>query len=118
MGLNFSSFFCLRNGSQPPSPPPYPGLGDLPENCVADVLGHLSPVEICRLARLNRAFRGASWADFVWDSKLPSNYSVLVQRLFGDFVRIMSKREIYTKLCQQNPLDDGNKVNLISKLGL
>ncbi|KAG7015612.1 F-box protein PP2-A12, partial [Cucurbita argyrosperma subsp. argyrosperma] len=109
MGLNFSSFFCLRNGSHPPSPPPYPGLGDLPENCVADVLGHLSPVEICRLARLNRAFRGASWADFVWDSKLPSNYRVLVQRLFGDFVRITSKREIYTKLCQQNPLDDGNK---------
>ncbi|GFZ07047.1 phloem protein 2-A12 [Actinidia rufa] len=35
------------------------GLGDLPEGCVASVLVHLDPPEICRLARLNRAFRDA-----------------------------------------------------------
>lgn len=110
MGLNFSVFFRLHNGSQPPPPPPFPGLGDLPESCAADVLKYLSPVEICKLANMNRAFRWASWADFVWDSKLPPNYRVLVQRLIGDVASIMCKREIYTRLCQQNRLDGGNKV--------
>ncbi|CAK9321706.1 unnamed protein product [Citrullus colocynthis] len=109
MGLNFSVFFRLHNGSQPPPPPPFPGLGDLPESCAADVLKYLSPVEICKLAKMNRAFRWASWADFVWDSKLPPNYRVLVQRLIGDVASTMCKREIYTRLCQQNRLDGGNK---------
>ena len=71
---------------------------------------YLSPVEICKLARLNQAFRAASWADCVWESKLPLNYRFLVRRVIGDFAPIMSKREIYTRLCQQNPLDGGNKV--------
>lgn len=110
MGLNFSVFFRLHNGSQPPSSSPFPGLGDLPESCAADVLKYLTPVEICILGKMNRAFRGASWADFVWDSKLPSNYRVLVQRLIGDVGLVMCKREIYTRLCQLNQLDGGNKV--------
>ncbi|KAL0550267.1 hypothetical protein IC582_014773 [Cucumis melo] len=109
MGLNFSVFFRLHNGSQPPSSSPFPGLGDLPESCAADVLKYLTPVEICILGKMNRAFRGASWADFVWDSKLPSNYRVLVQRLIGDVGLVMCKREIYTRLCQLNQLDGGNK---------
>jgi hypothetical protein len=47
-----------------------PNLGDVPEGCVALILTHLDPPEICKLAWLNRAFRGASSADFVWESKL------------------------------------------------
>jgi len=49
------------------------GLGDLPELCAAQVLLRLDPPEICRLARLNHAFRGAAGADFVWEAKLPEN---------------------------------------------
>ncbi|KAK4793757.1 hypothetical protein SAY86_024192 [Trapa natans] len=41
-------------------------LGDMPESCVASILTHLEPRDICGLARLNRAFRCTSWADFVW----------------------------------------------------
>lgn len=118
MGLNFSVLFRLHNGS--PAPLPEPGLGDLPENCVAAVLGYLGPPEICKLARLNRAFRGASWADFVWESKLPPNYEAIARRVFGgfDLPPDLSKREIYTRLCRQNPLDGGNKVIRLLLLGL
>ncbi|XP_057462749.1 F-box protein PP2-A12-like [Actinidia eriantha] len=88
---------------------PEPGLGDLPEGCVASVLVHLDPPEICRLARLNRAFRGASSADFVWESKLPPNCESVVRRVFGDFPSRLCKRDIYSSLCRQNSFDGDTK---------
>lgn len=90
-----------------------PGLGDLPESCVASLLVHLEPSQICRLAMLNRAFRGASSADFVWESKLPVNYGDLVARVFdhqGSFCKGLCKRDIYASLCRANSVDGGNKV--------
>ncbi|KAG2677382.1 hypothetical protein I3843_12G097300 [Carya illinoinensis] len=82
-----------------------PSLGDLPESCVALVLASLDPPEICKLARLNRAFRGASWADFLWESKLPSNYQVLVRKVFGELPVDLGNREIYARLCRANSFD-------------
>ncbi|KAL2920616.1 F-box protein PP2-A13 [Bienertia sinuspersici] len=58
------------------------GLGQLPESCVAMIVGRLSPPEICKLAEVNEAFYGASLSDFVWETKLPSNYEFLVEKLF------------------------------------
>ncbi|KAK4478707.1 hypothetical protein RD792_014205 [Penstemon davidsonii] len=58
-----------------------PGLGDIPESCVACVFLYLTPPEICNLARLNRAFRGAASSDAVWEAKLPSNYHDLLNIL-------------------------------------
>ncbi|KAK4752188.1 hypothetical protein SAY87_020986 [Trapa incisa] len=53
MGVVFS------RSSHPPSPYPASAcLGDLPESCVTSILTHLEPKDVCRLARLNRAFRG------------------------------------------------------------
>ncbi|XP_062074208.1 F-box protein PP2-A12-like [Humulus lupulus] len=86
-----------------------PGLGDLPESCVASIMGYLEPTEICQLAKLNRVFRGASMADFVWESKLPSNYRILVQKLLGDSLGNLGKREIYARLCRPNTYDDDTK---------
>ncbi|CAA6663361.1 unnamed protein product [Spirodela intermedia] len=81
-----------------------PGLGDLPEACVAAVLVYLDPPDICRVARLNRAFRGAASADYVWESKLPSNYAYLI-----------CKKEIYARLCKPNPFDGGTKILWLEK---
>ncbi|KAJ6344227.1 hypothetical protein OIU76_005866 [Salix suchowensis] len=75
MGANLScATLCDTNGEGPSSKP---RLGDIPESCLALVLMHLDPPDICKLARLNRAFRGASSADFIWESKLPSNYKFI-----------------------------------------
>ncbi|RAL53105.1 hypothetical protein DM860_006777 [Cuscuta australis] len=109
MGSTFSDLFHL--GGACASPPANPGLGDMPESCVASVLLHLDPQQICRLAPLNQAFRGASSADFVWESKLPPNYPSLIQRVFADeiFLADLCKRDIFSKLCFPNSIDGGSK---------
>lgn len=91
-----------------------PRLGDIPESCVALILMQMDPPEICKLARLNRAFRGASLADFIWESKLPPNYRFIVDRVFDESTKskISGKRDTYARLCRSNSFDDGTKVNL------
>ncbi|CAN1860364.1 F-box protein PP2-A15 [Linum perenne] len=87
-----------------------PGLGDIPENCVACVFTYLTPPEICNLARLNRAFRGAASSDSVWEMKLPRNYRDLLDLLPPDRHRELSKKkDIYALLSRPVPFDDGNK---------
>ncbi|KAM1050435.1 hypothetical protein ACFX13_032903 [Malus domestica] len=115
MGSSFSSVSKSENPVAVLSLPSKPGLGDLPESCAALILGYLDPPEICKLANLNRAFRGASWADFIWESKLPSNYQTIVGKVFGDGLENLGKRDVYTRLCQPNSFDDGTKTVWLDK---
>ncbi|PWA70261.1 F-box domain, cyclin-like protein [Artemisia annua] len=82
-------------------------LGDMPESCVALILSYLEPVDICRLARINRAFRAASTADFIWASKLPSNYRNLAGSLF--VTEKLGEKEIFARLSRGVSFDSGNK---------
>ncbi|XP_010243198.1 PREDICTED: F-box protein PP2-A15-like [Nelumbo nucifera] len=86
-----------------------PGLGDIPESCVACVFMYLTPPEICNLARLNRAFRGAASSDAVWESKLPPNYQDLLDLLPPERYPNLSKKNIFALLSRPIPFDDGNK---------
>ncbi|KAG8484287.1 hypothetical protein CXB51_022695 [Gossypium anomalum] len=108
MGAYFSALFINQGGFSSVSSSS-PSLGDLPESCVASIIGYLDPPDICKLGKLNRAFRGASWADFVWESKLPSNYHVLVDKILTFVPQNLGKREIYSLLCTTNTLDGGTK---------
>lgn len=108
MGIRFSSSQAAPSESSPAS-----SLGELPESCVAQIMTYMDPPQICKLATLNRAFRGASSADFVWESKLPPNYDILLRRIFADFPSHLGKRGIYARLCRLNSLDDGTKVIII-----
>ncbi|CAI9783132.1 unnamed protein product [Fraxinus pennsylvanica] len=95
-----------------------PSLGDIPESCVACVFLHLTPPEICNLARLNRAFRGAASSDAVWEAKLPSNYHHLLDLLpqtDGDTNHKLSKKAIFAILSRPHPFDDGNKALWLDK---
>lgn len=87
-----------------------PGLGDIPESCVACVFMYLTPPEICNLARLNRAFRGAASSDSVWENKLPSNYQDLLDLMPPERYLNLSKKDIFALLSRPVPFDDGNKV--------
>ncbi|KAK4725117.1 hypothetical protein R3W88_027896 [Solanum pinnatisectum] len=85
------------------------GLGDIPESCVACVFMYLTPPEICNLARLNRAFRGASSSDAVWESKLPSNYHHILDLLPPCRYEGLSKKSIFALLSRPLSFDDDNK---------
>ncbi|TYJ36376.1 hypothetical protein E1A91_A05G303300v1, partial [Gossypium mustelinum] len=84
-------------------------FGRLTGSCVASIIQHLDPPEICKLAKLNRAFSAASWADFVWESKLPPNYHILVHKILGFVPQNLGKRDIYRRLCRPNTFDGGAK---------
>ncbi|KAJ9181471.1 hypothetical protein P3X46_009599 [Hevea brasiliensis] len=86
-----------------------PGLGDIPESCVACVFTYLTPPEICNLARLNTAFRGAASSDSVWEKKLPPNYQDLLDLLPPERYQNLSKKDIFALLSRPIPFDDGNK---------
>ncbi|XP_065635703.1 F-box protein PP2-A15-like isoform X4 [Quercus suber] len=86
-----------------------PGLGDIPESCVACVFLYLTPPEICNLARLNRAFRGAASSDSVWESKLPANYQDLLDLLPPERYKSLSKKDIFALLSRPVPFHDGTK---------
>jgi len=104
-------------------------LGDMPESCVAAVLLNLDPPEICQVACLNRAFRGAASADCVWAGKLPANYRYLAALAAaaddegdgdGDgnvkpCSPISTKKGIYARLCRPTPFDAGTKEFWIEK---
>ncbi|CAH2063294.1 unnamed protein product [Thlaspi arvense] len=93
-----------------------PRLVDLPENCVALIMMRLDPPEICRLARLNRVFRRASSADFIWEAKLPPNYLVIARKVFDEIaLRKMIKKDVYSKLTRPNLFDGGTKELWIDK---
>ncbi|KAL8226280.1 hypothetical protein R6Q59_000174 [Mikania micrantha] len=114
MGSGFSSFLVMCSPSSSPAESPETGLGDLPESVVGSVLVHLSPQEICRFAGLNRAFRGASSADFVWESKLPENYGSVISLIFNDGVdnklpMNLCKKDIYARLSRPNSIDGDTK---------
>lgn len=127
MGAGFSS---LGNSDAPPSKP---GLGDLPESCLALVLSFLDPLEICRLACLSTTFRRASLADIVWESKLPENYQILAEKAFfftgdddndaqtskSDIITTTSKskKEIFDRLCCPNRFDCNTKEFWMEKNG-
>ena len=92
---------------------PGPGLGDIPESCVACVFLYLTPPEICNLARLNRAFRGAASSDSVWEKKLPPNYQDLLHFFPSERYHNLSKKDIFAMLSRPVPFDDGTKVRSI-----
>lgn len=117
MGANFSSCVCDDGDSSSMRP----RLGDIPESCVALVLMYLDPPDICKLARLNRAFRDASFADFVWEAKLPLNYKFIMGKALEEddttsSVAELGKRDIYARLCKHNLFDNGTKVSYLGPL--
>ncbi|CAI9270814.1 unnamed protein product [Lactuca saligna] len=93
-----------------------PGLGDIPESCVACVFLYLTPPEICNLARLNRAFRNAASSDAVWESKLPHNYQDLLDLLPPESYQNLCKKDVFALLSRPVPFDDGNKVAWLDKV--
>ncbi|KNA22262.1 hypothetical protein SOVF_035650 [Spinacia oleracea] len=93
-----------------------PSLGDIPEACIACVFMYLTPPEICNLARLNRAFRGAASSDNVWESKLPPNYQDLLDLLSPERYQGFSKKDIFSLLARSISFEDDTKQVCVDKV--
>uniref|UniRef100_A0A7N0UR38 F-box domain-containing protein n=1 Tax=Kalanchoe fedtschenkoi TaxID=63787 RepID=A0A7N0UR38_KALFE len=119
MGSSFSAIAAFVTSSSPSStPPPNPGLADMPVDCLALVLARLQPPEICRFATLNRAFRAASLSHTLWDSKLPHNYTLIVDKLLlGEPHVGLGSRTIYATLSRANPFHGGTKLVWLHRSG-
>lgn len=87
-----------------------PKLEDIPESCIALVLSYLDPVEIAKMARVNRAFRAASSADFIWVPKLPSDFEYIISKFPDQGLRDKGKMDIYAGLSRPSTFDGGTKV--------
>ncbi|XP_015055380.1 F-box protein PP2-A13 [Solanum pennellii] len=93
-----------------------PKFDDIPEACVALLLSYLDPPEICKLSRINRLFRAASSADFIWEPKLPSNYNYILQKLLALNVDdALCKKDIFAKLSSPRSFDGDTKQVWIDK---
>ncbi|KZV26723.1 hypothetical protein F511_34321 [Dorcoceras hygrometricum] len=113
MGANASALLGEANGFARVR---WPELEDIPESCMALILCYFDPPEIIKLAGLNRAFRAASSADFIWEPKLPSTYPFILSKLMPDQgLQGRSKKDIYISLCRPNPFDGGTKEVWIDK---
>ncbi|KAI3800156.1 hypothetical protein L1987_35466 [Smallanthus sonchifolius] len=115
-----SGFSTANNDGSPTRSGERPfGLGDIPENCLAMVLAHLDPPDICNLARVNRSFHLASSADFIWDPKLPENHQILAQKLmfYKGSCECMGKKDIYAGLCSPVRFSGGRKEVWLDKGG-
>ncbi|KVH84535.1 F-box protein PP2-A13-like [Cynara cardunculus var. scolymus] len=114
MGANTSLLTSkITEGSENPSKL---NLGDIPESCLALVLSYMEPPEICKLARINRTFRAASSADFIWISKLPSNYHYLLGKSFVNDKKTLGVKEIFARLTRPVSFDAGNKEYWVDKI--
>lgn len=104
-----ASFAKLSTNLPPSSSSTSSSLEDIPENCISIVLMYLDPPEICNLASLSHAFRSTSSADFVWESKLPSNYIFLLHRVLQLPLLTHPKKEIFARLTRPCPFDHATK---------
>lgn len=109
MGASFAKHSNLPSS---PSSSDSSSLEDIPENCISIVFMYLDPPEICNLASLNRAFRAASSADFVWESKLPPNYNFLLHRVLHPQL-CQPKKHIFATLTRPYLFDHATKVIII-----
>ncbi|KAL6146899.1 hypothetical protein ACLB2K_057575 [Fragaria x ananassa] len=79
---------------------------DLPEGCVANVIGLTTPRDACRLSLISTDFKSAADSDAVWDKFLPPDTNEIVSHSDSE-IDAKSKKELYFTLCDPILIDDG-----------
>lgn len=89
-------------------------LGELPEVCIAMILGFLSPRDVAKLACVCRSFRAASTYDVVWERVLqrcPRFRDILALDPAVDPAQFTSRKQIFDQLCK--PLIHANHTQAV-----
>lgn len=88
------------------------GLADLPESLIAEILSHMTPKELVKLARVNRLFYQASQSDPVWDKMLPQGYSRILELASNPpSSKCKSKRQLYDFFCTKLLINNDTQVD-------
>ncbi|KAJ4955030.1 hypothetical protein NE237_011813 [Protea cynaroides] len=89
----------------------------LGEDCIAEILSHISPRDTCRLSVVSSKFQSAADSDSVWERFLPSDMQlILSSSVSHSLPNFSSKKEQFLYLCN-NPLliDYGSKIFTLEK---
>lgn len=78
-------------------------LAELPEDCIASIISHTSPLDATRLAGMCSTFRRASQFDTVWQNFLPCDYKSVCRSGQEN----QNKREIVMSLTEGVLLENG-----------
>ncbi|MQM23277.1 hypothetical protein Taro_056341 [Colocasia esculenta] len=84
-------------------------LESLPGECISLILSFTSPRDVCRASAVSSAFRSPANSDLVWDRFLPRDWEGILGRCSSDPVPFSSRKELYFRLCDSVPIDDGTK---------
>lgn len=84
-------------------------LGELPSGLLGSVLTKTSPLDVARLATVNRSFAEAARSDFVWRTFLPADADDVVKNAHGGPLAYDSIRGLYNRLGNHVLLGDGNE---------
>ncbi|KAF7069588.1 hypothetical protein CFC21_075202 [Triticum aestivum] len=81
---------------------------EVPEECLAKVIGLTSPADACRATAVSAAFQSAADSDAVWERFLPLDCDAVLERAVH-LVDSSSKKELFMDLSDDHVLLDGGK---------
>ncbi|KAM7488531.1 hypothetical protein LguiB_026015 [Lonicera macranthoides] len=85
-------------------------LGELPEDCISNIISRTSPRDACRACSISLAFKSAADSDIVWEQFLPTDYPEILSGSAAPVV-FSTKKELYIRLSHSHlPLDGGKMI--------
>ncbi|KAM7488533.1 hypothetical protein LguiB_026017 [Lonicera macranthoides] len=82
-------------------------FGELPEDCISNIISRTSPRDACRACSISLGFKSAADSDIVWEQFLPSDYSEILSGSVAPVV-FSTKKELYLHLSHSHlPLAGG-----------
>ncbi|KAJ1409314.1 Phloem protein 2-like [Sesbania bispinosa] len=84
----------------------------LPEGCIANTLSFTTPLDVCRLSLVSKAFCSAAQSDAIWDRFLPSDLVSIIsnsQSSSSLLATSSSKKSLYLTLSDHPIIIDNGK---------
>ncbi|KAM7485464.1 hypothetical protein LguiA_001473 [Lonicera macranthoides] len=88
-------------------------FGELPEDCISNIISRTSPRDACRASSISWGFKSAVNSDGMWEQFLPSDYLDILSEMAVPVV-FSTKKERYFHLSDSHVLVDGGKMSFRS----
>ncbi|XP_061342622.1 putative F-box protein PP2-B12 [Gastrolobium bilobum] len=86
-------------------------LQALPEGCIAHILSYTTPVDVCSLSLISKAFCSAAESDSLWDRFLPSDLVSIISESSSSLLATSSSKKALYLALSDHPIiiDHGTK---------